>query len=562
MLDEPPVRIAIVGFGPKGLHALERLLDHAAALPPRSRLDVDLFEPDPDPGAGPNYAPGQPSYLRMNYAAELIDVWWPESRAVPRSVQRSFVRWRADGETDAYPPRAQVGAYLGDAFESLLRHAPRTVTIRLRQTPVLAVRANGAGWDVLTAGEHSSTYDEVLIATGHQQFSADALAVGWARAAPLVPRVFPVDRWLAPDVVAAGARVAIRGFGLTFIDVAIALTEGRGGAFDALGHPYRLRYTSAPDAVQVIVPFSRTGRVMLAKPDPLLALDVHELETIAALQRKAVLALTSPVSLVDEVIPILARTTTASLLAVGHGHEEDPGAWFARAADGSLADPGLEPVEQLERSLAVGAGLAPPGLLWAVGHSWRALYPALVERLGDGGLCDEDWPAFHRLAAEMERVAFGPSPINAAKLLALVDAGVVDLSAVAGGRLRDRDGRTFVASGLTERPVDVVVDAVLPGPGAQSGQDPLLDGLIADGHARVAVGRRGLDVDGDGSCRAIGGAPSRGLAAIGRPTEDSVIGNDTLGRTLHPLSDRWARRVVERQRADRAVPHECEPVAT
>jgi diaminopimelate decarboxylase len=113
-----------------------------------------------------------------------------------------------------------------------------------------------------------------------------------------------------------------------------------------------------------------------------------------------------------------------------------------------------------------------------------------------------------------------------------------------------------------ERRVDVVVDAVLPGPGVLPGQDPLLDGLIADGHARVAAGRRGLDVDVDGSCRAIGGGPSRGLAAIGRPTEDSVIGNDTLSRTLHPLSDRWARRVVERTRADSAVPAVREPVAT
>ena len=56
----------------------------------------------------------------------------------------------------------------------------------------------------------------------------------------------------------------------------------------------------------------------------------------------------------------------------------------------------------------------------------------------------------------------------------------------------------------------------------------------------------GLDVEPDGSCRASDGSPSLGLAAIGRPTEDVVIGNDTLGRTLHPLSDRWARRVVQR----------------
>ncbi len=84
-----------------------------------------------------------------------------------------------------------------------------------------------------------------------------------------------------------------------------------------------------------------------------------------------------------------------------------------------------------------------------------------------------------------------------------------------------------------------------PAPGAL-GHGGLLAGLVADGHARIAPGRRGLDVAGDGSCRARDGAISAGLAAVGRPTEDSVIGNDTLARGLHPHADRWARRVARR----------------
>ncbi|MDX6526647.1 MAG: hypothetical protein QOI43_2158, partial [Gaiellales bacterium] len=36
------MRIAIVGFGPKGLFALERLLDHATALSSHHALAVDL----------------------------------------------------------------------------------------------------------------------------------------------------------------------------------------------------------------------------------------------------------------------------------------------------------------------------------------------------------------------------------------------------------------------------------------------------------------------------------------------------------------------------------------
>ena len=520
------MRIAIVGFGPKGLFALERLLDHAAALPPQARLEIDLYEPDPNPGAGPNYAPDQPAYLRMNFAAELIDMWWPDSRAVPRSAQRPFVRWRSagSGAGAAYPPRAEVGEYLSAGFESLLRYAPLSVTVRLRETAVDAVRARGDAWDVYVADGVAGTYDEVLLATGHQP------------PAPGAAGVFPVARWLTPDRIAPGARVAIRGFGLTFIDAALALTEGRGSSFRATGHPYRLSYEPGADAVALIVPFSRTGRPVLAKPGTEITVDAPELGTIAARERAVISSLAGDVALQEDLLPILARASDASLLAVGHAHGEDSLAWFTAAAAGRRADSGLSPLQEIERSLAVGAGLSPPDLLWAVGHTWRALYPAIVARLGDGGLRAQDWPAFHRLAAELERVAFGPSPFNAAKLVALVEAGVVDLARVAGGSPE-------------EGSPDVVVDAVLPGPGVLPGRNALLDGLIADGHARTVTGRRGLDVDADGSCRSRDGSASIGLAAIGRPTEDAVIGNDTLSRTLHPLSDRWARRVVGRASA-------------
>ncbi len=75
---------------------------------------------------------------------------------------------------------------------------------------------------------------------------------------------------------------------------------------------------------------------------------------------------------------------------------------------------------------------------------------------------------------------------------------------------------------------------------------PRLRQPVAAWHARIAGGRRGLDIAPAAACIGAGGRPTRRLAAIGRPTEDSVIGNDTLSRTLHPHADRWARRVVER----------------
>jgi uncharacterized NAD(P)/FAD-binding protein YdhS len=496
-------------------------------------MEVDLYEPHPAAGAGPVYDPAQPRYLRMNFAADQLDMWWPETRAVPRNRRLPFTAWNAarGGDGDAYPPRADAGRYLCDGFEQLLRSLPPNIAVRLHRTAVRTVRPRGHSWDVATDASVRG-YDEVLVAVGHQDSSPTALAADWARAAPLVPAVFPVDRTLSCEIVAPGATVAMRGFALTFIDAALALTEGRGGSFEQLDDPARLRYVPGPDDVGTILPFTRSGLPMLAKPASAILERTPALALSAAYGRARIAALEPPVRLDEEFLPILAETAYESLIAVA----------------GETADDDPDPATAIARSLAVGAGLLPPGRSWSLGHAWRSLYPAIVERLGGDGLVGGDWPAFRRLAAEMERLAFGPPPVNAAKLLALIDAGRVDLTHLRGGHLADAHGHTLLRSAAGERRIDCAVDAVLPPPGA-AGHGGLLADLLAEGHARIPPGRRGLEITDDASCRARDGSVSHGLAAIGRPTEDWVIGNDSLSRSLHPHPDRWARRVAERTRA-------------
>jgi uncharacterized NAD(P)/FAD-binding protein YdhS len=495
-------------------------------------MEIDLYEPHPAPGAGPVYDPAQPRYLRMNFAADQLDMWWPQSRAIPADHRLPFTAWLAAAGAGnvAYPPRADAGRYLCDGFDQLLRWLPPNVEVRLLRTPVRTVRPSAGGWELATDAA-AAAYDEVLLAVGHQDSSAAGLAADWRHVAPLVPAVFPVERTLACDAVAPGATVAIRGFALTFIDAALALTEGRGGSFERLGDPARLRYVPGPHDAGTILPFTRSGRPMLAKPGPAIVAGTPELAAIATAGQARIAALEPPLRLQDDLLPILADSAYESLIA----------------AAGDTADDDAEPEGAIARSLAVGAGLVPPGRSWALGHTWRALYPAIVERLGGDGLDSRDWPAFHRLAAEMERIAFGPPPVNAAKLLALIAAGRVDLTHLSGGRLAEADGHTVLRSSAGERRIDCAVDAVLPPPGA-AGQGGLLADLIAGGHARIPPGRRGLEVTDDATCRALDGSLSLGLAAIGRPTEDWVIGNDSLSRSLHAHPERWARRVADRCR--------------
>jgi diaminopimelate decarboxylase len=552
--DDRCLRVALVGVGPKGLFALERLLDHAHRAGPRTALHVDLFEPHRVAGAGPVYDPGQPAYLRMNLAAEHLNLWGDESRAARAGERRSFVEWRRQsGHEDLderYPPRALIGRYLADGLATLRRAAPRRVTIALHRTAAHALRRRGSSWTIATSdGSVRDGYDEVLVATGHTTAGGEWARAAWPHAAPLIPAVFPVTR-LAAEHVPPGASVAVRGFALTFLDAALALTEGRGGAFAATDHPYRLRYTPSRDDAGAIVPFSRTGRPMLAKPEAALAAGIPDLEPIARAARAQVLALPRDFAVRSDLRAILAAAVEASLLAAdGGARPQSPTSaerWLGVACDGLAPPTPLSAVEEIERSLAVGAGLVAPDLPWALGQTWRALYPALVARLSHGGLSDQQRPPFRALAVQLERVAFGPPAVNAAKLLALIAAGRVDLAHVRGARLRDGAQMTVISSAGGERRVDVVVDAVLPQPGALRSDSGLLERLVADGHARIVEGGRGLQVGEDGGCIGAGGNRTTGLSAIGRPTEDWVIGNDTLSRTLHPHADAWALRVIGR----------------
>ncbi len=558
------LRIAIVGAGPRGLYALERLTSHAARHV--SSLAVDVYDPTPYPGAGPVYAPDQPSYLRMNFVAGQVDAWWPDGGIVPRPLRRSLVDWLTDTELgrstfdgtigaglrveDRYVPRAVVGRYLQDAFSLVERCAPPWVRLRRHRVAVTAIAPEGDGWRV-ESERGPRNYDELLVAGAHRDTDRRALACGWGHAAPLVRAVFPVERWLTPDRVPRGSTIAMRGLALTAIDATLALTEGRGGRFVTARTHCGLRYEPGHETPVTIVPYSRSGRPMRPKPTAAVFARIAgrtEQDVAAAIDRLP----THPAG--AEAVGELARTVgdvaDAVLVAAAAATEDARHRltrWTSALAGGAPGPTERATQDELRQGYSVATGAAPLDAEAALGIAWRLVYPAVVARFGGAPLEADGWRCFRALAAELERVGFGPSAENVAKLLALVDAGIVRLDHAAGGRLVDRVGITELRSEAGAVPVDRVLDAVLPGPGVdRAGRSPL-ERLLATGHGSVAAGQRGLRVDPvDATALDRTGKRITGLAAIGRNTEDATIGNDTLNRALHPQVDRWAQRVVTR----------------
>lgn len=493
------MRVAIVGAGPRGLFAIERLWAH---LPDAQRVHVTVFDPQP-PGVGAAYDPSQPDYLRLNVTSAVVAAGWPGETTVP-----SFDAWRAArGEKqplEPFPPRARVGEYLAWFWEWLGHHSPTSATLVHCWQRVETISRAGEGWAV-----DGEPFDEVLLATGHEASWPGALS-----GEKVVPAVFPTTTWLSEECVPAGSRVAMRGAALTFIDAALALTEGRNGCFEG-DWQSGLTYHRAGREPRVIWPIARSGRWMDPKPQPGTALATRTPKIIDS-GRRAVL----------DAETLHDALATVRSTAVGLG--ADPA-----EADAILAPMEDSATELLRSRLAAMAGAGPTGAAWSLGHSWRGLYDSLRARFEGTG---PGFEAFADLAGRLERVAFGPPPINAAKIVALIDAGIID-----PGSLGTASFSGATPLGLPASP-DVVVDAVLPPAGVVPGT--LTARLMNDGLLTRPQGRRGVAVGADASCLDGNGEAVPGLACIGRATEDVVIGNDTLNRAMHPAVDGWARRIA------------------
>lgn len=498
----PPLLVAIVGGGPRGLWATERLLHHAVTA--GIEVDVTVFDPQPL-GYGAAYDITQPDAWRLNVTPASISTGLGK-----------FNQWRTEHGHDLHDPlpsRALVGRFLVESWADLVSRLPAGFRFQHHRQKVTGITPAEHGWQVSTQLHRGRQFDEVLVATGHADSWPDALPA--VTAGVPTRRAYPV-RQLAD--LSPGTTVLVRGASLSFLDVALTLSVERGGDF--LRRANGLVYLPSGREPAAIIPFSRSGRFMVVKPGPGESLSTLDLASITRAGDTA-LRLAESTTAIREILSDTAR----SYLQAACAPIPDQKVFDAILAG---TDATGDPVAELRQSVAVAEDRTPPDAQWAIGEAWRRLYPAIIWRTSFGGR--SDLPGFHELSRRLERVAFGPPSRTSAELLALIDAGVVDT------RLLTRPPEDATAAVTDTRP-DVVVDAVLAPQGVVPGT--LAAGLVEDGLARVEPTGRGLAVDRAGTV-----CGQRRLAVVGRDTEDTVLGNDSLNRGLHDVIERWARRVI------------------
>ena len=517
------MRIAMIGGGPKCLFALLELND-ALAGEEAGLVQVDVYDPYP-PGAGRVWNTGQPRELRLNVNSRIIDA---SSSLCAQTFNDYRARQAPESSHDAFAPRALVGEYFSGQFRLLARQG--TLALAHRPLAVEHLERHGNQWQVASSSG-SLLYDEVVLATGHGLAGPERESQhGMIPAGQLTVE----QSAQAMAEVPAGAAVQVRGAALTAYDVAMVLTEGRGGRWEPLagGSPEALKYVPSGDEPRLITMVSRHGIPMTPKPQSIDSTAQRILDRYKLQLRQWGSSGTREIRqmwriLLDCAIDIADATQVAA--------SEESLARTVRKGRSDQFSTQADPFEQIRCSLDAHHGRNPHSQEWVWAVVWSGLYSELVVALARFQWDPQDRKEFNAAAVNLERMAFGPPAPTAQKLLALHEAGIL------------RHER----AGQGEAGETIRIDAVTAPAGVLSGPCPqgepaseLIRGLLLSGQIKIRPGERGLLTDTDGTCITAEGSRNESLAALGRPTEDPTLGHDTLNRALHPEYRGWSQRII------------------
>ncbi|WP_026954407.1 FAD/NAD(P)-binding protein [Algoriphagus vanfongensis] len=586
---EIKLRIAIVGFGPKGLYGLERLLAHYRHLDLDQQVEIHLFNKTSNFATGDNYDPNQPAYLLMNYENSKISMWPTYSVSPIVSHPQTYEEWLQThsefcSDTDI-SPRAKVGEYLLDGFDQLLDSCPVSINLSYHQGEVIDIRQTDKTYSISYRNKDGyplevENIDNLLITTGHPWGKSNSKH----ESATSIHEIYPVEQCLQP--VKSGSQVLIKGMGLTFIDAVLALTEGRGGTFDVQDGQWR--YLASGHEPLRITPFSRSGLVPFPKSpgarESELILHYCTSEKLREIQAENL-----KISFESTVLPFLEQEYKWQYYAVLFStcgehlsYHEDFEAVQWQIDQFHERHPQLNKFDLIrflkEPFVSEGEVKSQFELLSiylresakGIGNSALATVAALWRRLAFdfgvlyrfGGLDPESHRLFDtQFFGAFNRVSYGPPVINLKKLQAIAECGILDLT-----RGWDEDKNSACNTGeALEKQCEWMIHAQVPRYEIASCPGELYGNMIQNGLIVPFQNSDSLGNTYSPGCPWINhqGHPinpneevNSQITFMGTPTEGITLDNDTLSRDKNDFLDDWAKNVCDQLKMMDGIPTE------
>ncbi|RDK85465.1 FAD/NAD(P)-binding protein [Marinirhabdus gelatinilytica] len=560
------MKVAIVGFGPRGLACLENLVLASSQIAQSKRVTIVLFEPSEAIGTGKAWRLDQPetNYINISNRA-LLDlqgreriVW--EGMEVPAFP--SYASWCLENDTifdpdtdkDQFPPRSQMGTYLHHRAKSICKVLLAAQRATLVQQEVKRLSYNPKTVTLYTQNERY-TVDECLLTLGHLPTTNSDETKKFKRHAKKEKPIYihnPYQHTLAHEDL--GVRnLFIKGFGLTMLDVMRQHTNYKFGKFQHKKGSHYLTFKAATGCIRKIIPYSDDGLALIPKPysKSIDAKFTPNKEQQNRFELNIRNHLSQPKQCNDarfftDAFATVATEIYTAICQTNYTQEELQQVTVqlleaSSTQHPSLLDTSLPVVTYIKKSIEMAMGQAEPTLDYTIGQVWRHLQPIMYRLFAFSGLPGKVIKAIVDIDEGTKRYSYGPPVKSMLQLLALEEAGIVDLRFVndpeincisRGWQLKTND--LTVTAGM-------LCNSVMEPPVLRQLDHPLITSLQEQGLVQEVYEGLGIATRPDGTARAPAHPDHRvPIAVLGRNAKGSVLGTDAILECFSPETKDWA----------------------
>lgn len=568
--------LAIVGFGPRGLASLENLvLEWSRKLNYSSKdLKILIFDDSKHLGTGKAWEIEQPATNYINISEHALQELQGREKIVLGAIEippfPSYTQWclnnhqetNIDGNKDLFPARSQMGHYLHVRSNSICEVLSEENLLEIHRERVTTVTYHNPTCKLTTEGGHFLV-DECLLTLGHitaKYSDEDQKFKTHAAESKAIYVHNPYEELIARDDLAS-MNVAIKGFGLSMIDISRQLTSYKFGEFVESDTKPFLKFKKEDGCVRKMVPYSFDG--LPCAPKPFGRKVDEQFEPSVQQKNQFEWSLRNVLAESEEVIDakflLDAVSEVAAEIFCNNASDDlklseikklsvqwlkDPATQHTLILDTKMPD-----IDYMKALVEMAYGRRKYSLDFTIGQVWRHLQPTLYRVFSFSGLSGKVMKEVIDFDEERKRYSYGPPVESLLQLIALAEADILDLRFVNDPEISlINDGWRFTTGDHTCE-VQMLCNSVMDAPVLKEMDSSLIHSLQEQDLLKPVHEDLGIKTHPDGTVMAPAYPDTCvPIAVLGRNAKGSVLGVDAILECFGPETQAWAKGVVRRMK--------------
>lgn len=415
--------------------------------------------------------------------------------------------------------------------------------------------------------QNSYQCQEVLLTIGHQPTQNSKQLKRWSNfskskdSITLFENAYPLDQFDDQNKFIEGQIVAIRGFGLSMLDIMRSLTTDRQGSFKTIDDKLKFyNYIDSLQTPQKIIPFSLDGLPLAAKP--LTAKIDDQFKPISS-DIKFFKEITMRMSKGDFEDELAVQHMVISEIAVNVYSQIENRIYLIRDKQELiqtaykwledehythivLQDLKKETEVIIDDYVQMALNAKPITLDYCIGQVWRHLQPVWYRWFSHSCVNEDTLKKLIALHERLKRFSYGPPVESMQQLLSLIRFGKVDLRFVKDPEISLTEKGWKLTKNGHIATVPCMINGVLDSPKLLKTNSSLIKGLLANQLIQPVHSKLGIQTNEHALIVRPKNESSIALGVLGRLTIGSIVGTDSLIECFGSRISDWATEAVKR----------------